>query len=287
LISELKLKSDVSSRFDLKSPSQTQTETGPPNEVELLSDIASLSSKQDCARRDIDRLLTEVETLRQRTESLQEELLNERADSQRKHNDLETLKVAVSKLSPPWTIHIRVPGLYPLSEGIISHLTNVCGGNVCDRQRVHAFSDSVGDDKYCPRNAADFAAHSLFHSVDRPNQCFGYDFKGNQLISPTHYAIRSRSDYGAGWNHPKSWVIEVTNDRTNEDSWIEIDRRENNQDLNGRGVAQVFACSKSPGGEFRYIRMRQIGVNHYGNNTLVFEAFEVFGQLRVINSVSI
>jgi hypothetical protein len=62
----------------------------------------------------------------------------------------------------------------------------------------------------------------------------------NQLIAPTHYAIHSYPSGGVGWSHPKSWVVEVINDRSKENSWVEIDRRENNQDLNGQELFKHF-----------------------------------------------
>jgi hypothetical protein len=281
--------------FELPVDMKLHSETERMNGTALAADIACLSSKQDCDRRDIDRLLREIESLRQRTESIENELLKEKMNSVQERTDLEALKASVSKLTPPRavggfksheTIHNTVPGCSPLSEGIISHLRKVCGGHVCDHQRVHVFSDSTNGSNP-PRNAADLTTNSIFHSAISPNQSYGYDFKDNQLISPTHYAIRSRSDCGIGSSHPKSWVIEVTNDRSKESAWIEIDRRENNHDLNGPGIVQVFQCSNPQDGEFRYIRLRQIGANHYGNNSTAFTAFEVFGQLRMRNSVPI
>jgi hypothetical protein len=102
----------------------------------------------------------------------------------------------------------------------------------------------------------------------------------------THYAIRTRSNGPIGGNHLKSWVVEVTNDRSKADSWIEIDRQENNQDLNGRGVVQTFRCSNPPNGEFRYLRIRQIGPNHNGHHYMFLSAFEIFGQLRISTNVA-
>jgi hypothetical protein len=218
------------------------------------------------------------------------------AKTERQRKELETLKSSVSKVIPPdiiggfknrESLYVTVPGIDPLKGGIMSYLTTACGGNVCDRQRVHVFSDSVHEDfKRCnPQHAADLSSNSYFFSSSGSNQSFGYDLKYNQSISPTHYAIRTHSESGAGGHHPKSWVVEVTNDRSNNNSWIEIDRRQNNEDLNGKGVVQTFECSNPPRGEFRYIRIRQTDVNHYGDHYLAFAAFEIFGQLRIKESV--
>jgi hypothetical protein len=210
--------------------------------------------------------------------------------------ELEELKTSVSKLTIPRvvggfkaseSIHQFVPGSRPLSEGIISYLTRRIGGNVSDRHCVHIFHDSLSPDhpSYLAKHVADLSSDSFFHSAGNPNQSIGYDFKDNQSISPTHYALRSRTDYDKNDHHLKSWVIEVTNDRSNVNSWIEIDRRSNNEDLNGRGIIQTFVISNPRSEEFRYIRLRQTGVNHDGNHHLTLTAFELFGQLRLRESI--
>jgi hypothetical protein len=206
---------------------------------------------------------------------------------------MHALKESISKLTPPRiiggfkaseSIQLFVAGCYPLSEGIISHLTKRFGGNVCDRQCIHIFSDSVYGSNYAPKNAADLSADSYFCSIHTPNQSIGYDFKDNQSISPTHYTLRSIPGWRVNSCHPKSWVIEVTNDRGS--SWTTIDRRDNNMDLNSPGIIQTFRISTPPNGEFRYIRMRSIGPNHCGDHYLGICAFELFGQLRIRESTS-
>jgi hypothetical protein len=131
----------------------------------------------------------------------------------------------------------------------------------------------------------DLSTDTFFYSQNYPNQSIVYDLKDNQRISPTHYTIRSVVGCGRNCCHPKWWVIEVTNDRSNENSWIEIDRRENNQDLNDSGIIQTFCISRPPNDEFRFIRLRQIGLNHCSNNVLSMTAFELFGQLRIRTAI--
>jgi hypothetical protein len=58
-------------------------------------------------------------------------------------------------------------------------------------------------------------------------------------------------------------------------SWTEIDRRENNSDLNENLAVKTFAVARP--GSFRRIRLRQIGPNHCRDNYLILSAFEVFG----------
>jgi hypothetical protein len=56
---------------------------------------------------------------------------------------------------------------------------------------------------------------------------------------------------------------------------MEIDRRENNSDLNATLAVKTFAVARSGG--FRRIRLRLGGPSHSGNNHLFLTAFEVFG----------
>jgi hypothetical protein len=172
------------------------------------------------------------------------------------------------------------PGSSPLSDGVVGFLTRRCGGNVHERQCIRVFADSEYSGCYRVQNAADLSTDNFFCSANAPNQSLGYDFKDHQSISPTHYAIRSIG-WGVNSWHPKSWVIEVTNDRSNENSWVEIDRRENNCELNGSGIVRVFSISHPQSGGFRFIRLRQTGTNHRGDHYLGFAAFELFGEFRI------
>jgi hypothetical protein len=58
-------------------------------------------------------------------------------------------------------------------------------------------------------------------------------------------------------------------------SSTEIDRPENNSDLNGEKAVKTFAVSRCVC--FGKIRWWQTGPNHRGNNQLVLSAFNVFG----------
>jgi hypothetical protein len=82
------------------------------------------------------------------------------------------------------------------------------------------------------------------------------------------------SSYGPNSYHLKNWVIEGSIDGT---SWSELDRRENNTDLNNSYAVKTFNVCKVD--TFRMIRLRQIGPNHGNNNYLIFTAFDLFGLL--------
>lgn len=176
--------------------------------------------------------------------------------------------------------YCRVVPNFPLDEsqplnGIIAHLTRTHGGNVSDTGVVgitadRPYSDDPSD---AAKNVADLGTDSYFQSDNVPNRWISFDFK-DRRITPTAYSIRPYSA-GPGNHHLKSWVIEVSNDGKD---WTEVDRRENNSDLNDNRVTRSFRTSRQE--ECRFIRLRQIGKNHYGNDFLRFTSFEIFGLLR-------
>jgi hypothetical protein len=203
LIKQFKSSPDCNSRFTEESMSRLHSEAEhfsqqqqtklegalaqfDSEKATLRSDISTLSSIQNCHERNIERLFGQIESLSHRTESIAGQVMIGDTNSTQIRQDVEALKFSMSKLAFPRpvkgfkcedTIVVTVPGFSPLSEGIINYLTKVSGGNVCDRQRVHAFCHSVYSDAYLPRNAADLSTDSEFHSTDLSNQFFGYDFK--------------------------------------------------------------------------------------------------------------
>jgi hypothetical protein len=158
--------------------------------------------------------------------------------------------------------------------GIIGYLTSRCDGNVHDRGVMNITAHRSGSDNliYSPQNVADFGINLVFHSVNEQNQSICLDFKDIKIRS-THYSVRMYSG-GPDSCHLKNWVIEGSTDGK---SWNEINRRENNTDLNSSRAIKTFKVSKV--GTFRMIRLRQIGLNHQNDNFLIFTAFELFESL--------
>jgi hypothetical protein len=164
-------------------------------------------------------------------------------------------------------------------NGVISHLTAKCDGNVHDKGVVEITTSSVNEYfgtsasdvvRYALRNAAGIGTYSDIWSQNKPGQWISWDFKALR-IEPTHYTIRTHNG-SPNDAHLKSWAVEGSDDGA---SWTEIDRRENNSDLNDKLAVKTFAVARS--GSFRRIRLRQTGPNHTRNNLLALSAFEVFG----------
>ena len=163
-------------------------------------------------------------------------------------------------------------------DGVITHLTRECGGNVHDDRIVNVTASSVYEsiDDYHQKHAVDLVTDEWSCSNNEKNSWTCYDFKDRRVI-PRSYSVRSYM-YSTRWAHPKSWVIEVSNDGT-DGSWTEIDRRENNNDLNGSYVTVNFKIASVPAEGYHFFRLRQTGENHRGNDCLVVNSLEIFGML--------
>lgn len=156
-------------------------------------------------------------------------------------------------------------------QGVINHLQKVSNGKIDNL--MNFTSSSVENDYYCPKNVSLFGSkYNYFHSKDLENSWICLDFKDHK-VCPTDYEIRSYS-YNANDQHPKSWVIEVSNDL---ETWIKIDEENDCSYLNGRSVSHTFKMKIETLFAFRYLRMRLTGPNWLGKNSLAIDSFEVYG----------
>jgi hypothetical protein len=173
-------------------------------------------------------------------------------------------------------------------DGIISHLTKECGGNVHDGNIVEVTTGSFEKTVAEPgpaKHIADLEDDTHFCSTCRgytddiqhtKNSWVCYDFKERRIL-PTQYTIRSYYDMVARY-HIKSWLVETSVDGI---SWREIDHKEYNNELNGPFRTATF--SVTGGSISRFIRLVNIGRNHYylgrGLDLMCISAWEIFGSL--------
>jgi hypothetical protein len=76
-----------------------------------------------------------------------------------------------------------------LFDGIISHLSWECGGNVARHGVVEMTASSVLDSRFSAHSVADPKNLMIACSKNSPDQWIEWDFKSAQ-IEPTHYSIR-------------------------------------------------------------------------------------------------
>jgi hypothetical protein len=163
---------------------------------------------------------------------------------------------------------------FPFNEspfnGIISHLTQKSGGNVCDRGIVSVTAS--GERSYQLNEIVNFDNSNIAQTINQPNSWICYDFK-EMRVKVSHYSIRSRTDSDNYF--PIQWTLEGSMDGN---SWINFDSRTNRNELLGRGKSATFSTSSS---QFvQMIRLRQQGKDSGGTDFLTLSAFELFGTLH-------
>jgi hypothetical protein len=151
-------------------------------------------------------------------------------------------------------------------NGIIAHLTKKCGGNVHRCGLVNITAKTVYKSEWPPDHVAEFGARKFFNSVNEPDQWLCYDFTVMR-IRPTHYSIRAWGNYNL-----RHWVIEGSD---NGDEWVEMDRRNSNE-LTGK---QMCTWQMAKPSDVRMVRIRQLGLNHSGDNYLEIGEFEIYGDI--------
>jgi hypothetical protein len=159
--------------------------------------------------------------------------------------------------------------------GMINYLTKDCGGNVHDRTVVTVTGNSPQHSNLL-KQTVELAGDDYYYTENKPDQWICYDFR-NMRVTPRGYSIRTNGGAKNG-SHLRSWVIEGTSD-SGMTSWTEIDRRENNSDLNGVTFHACFPIFKGSDESYRYIRLRMTGPNHTNSHLLYILGFELFGKL--------
>jgi hypothetical protein len=178
--------------------------------------------------------------------------------------------------------HILPFGNRPVFEGLICYLNERCGGNAHDKGLIRVTVSSCAGGQ--PQNVVDLQTDSPFISPNATDQWLCYDFK-DMRVAMTHYILRS-NDTGVGGQHLRSWVIEGSEDNCH---WTELDRQSSGGSSGGSLNGPKAACPFEVRNVVlcRFIRLRSTGPNWYGDNYVYFLAFDVFGGLRVPDSVKL
>lgn len=106
------------------------------------------------------------------------------------------------------------------------------------------------------------------------NEWICIELKKHQVI-PTYYSVKSHGG-SQGSYHPRSWVIEGSNDNSN---WVEIDEQKNCPYLNGSHLSHSFPIKNENQQEFSFIRMKLTDTNWRSDNYLSISRFELYGYL--------
>ena len=166
-----------------------------------------------------------------------------------------------------------------LKDGIIAYLSRKYLGNLVDAGVVAMTATdtftvfSSCELKYILTLGNDSEFYCSVNSVN-PLPFFQIDFRDIR-VQPTGYALGTYV-FGVNNQHLRSWVVEGS--LTGAD-WVEIDRRDNDDQLNGhfqKAYYQAQTPAKSP---MRYIRLRMTGPSHRQDYQLLCSFMELFGGL--------
>lgn len=157
-------------------------------------------------------------------------------------------------------------------QGIIRHLLNESNGNI--ESEVNITSSSIYSSDYKPQNVTLFDKNDHFISDNRPNSYLCFDFKDRRVI-PSDVTIKTRNG-GTNDNQPRSWVIEGSNDNN---TWDILDKQEDSPHLHGGNLVHTFTLNNQNSKEYKFIRMRNTGLDWSNNNYLIVCSFEIYGRL--------
>jgi hypothetical protein len=262
--------------------------------------IDELESARQRQEGTIARQVSEIDSLNAAKNKCEDELKSttetNEAQERERIEEVGKLKEEIRRMASPtrsqFPPSMTKGGRFDLPDGIIAHLTMKCGGNVHDHHIVDVTSGSfeketIGANSHsgaygnlpdnAAKNAADLETGSRFQSAYRgrsediphtKNNWVCYDFKERRIV-PTHCAIRTH-----GGRNLKSWCVGTSVDGK---SWQEVAQEEDNIQLNDKWRTATFPVTG--GGWCRFIRLVNIGRNHFGDDLLYISAWEIFGSL--------
>lgn len=143
---------------------------------------------------------------------------------------------------------------------------------------IKATASSIFKPQFSPQNAVDFVKTSPVSTTDKKNSWIMNDFC-ERKVHPTHYSIKTWN-MPKGNSHLKNWVIEGSNSNIEKD-WIVLDSRKDINCLDSNLAEVTFELNNkiSNNEYFRYLRLRQTGLNTRNTNQLILSSLEFFGTL--------
>ncbi|KAK8875335.1 hypothetical protein M9Y10_005500 [Tritrichomonas musculus] len=155
-------------------------------------------------------------------------------------------------------------------DGIINFLKRHSKSGI--ENEIEITASSQFDESCQPQNVILFDdKYKSFISKNASDSWLCIEFLKNRIV-PKNYSIRSYNCSPGGY-HPKSWVIEGSNDKN---KWVVIDERNNCTYINGCSLVHTFNIENQNDSEYKYIRMR---ATNPGCNVLAINSIELFGQL--------
>lgn len=161
-------------------------------------------------------------------------------------------------------------------KGIIDYLSTQSSGDIFQKIKITSSSVANQNESFSPINSILYDDETrYFLSASQKNSWICFDFKNHRII-PTNYTIRSFNASENEGAHPKSWVIEGSNDNQ---EWEILDQQKDCSLLNGMNLVHTFPIDNQDNKNFRFIRMRQTMHNWIFSYCLCIDSIEFYGTL--------
>lgn len=125
---------------------------------------------------------------------------------------------------------------------------------------------------YCFASVLNHLKPDFWASLNMPKSYIQMRFN-DFCVAVTGYCLQTY-DLNRNLNHLKYWSVQGSLDG---EKWVEIDRRDPNQNLNGPLLFKYYECKIIR--PCRYFRLTQEGENHNSNHILTISSIELFGFL--------
>lgn len=166
-------------------------------------------------------------------------------------------------------------------KGIISRLGNGNAKSAYENKIIDITAASCHNDSFHPSKALEDGNNDYYHSLNTGTyrneghtEWLCVDFK-ERRVKPSHYSIQS-FPWGSG--NLQNWVLEGSNDG---ESWKDLDTQNGNKSLAGYNISNTFEVPNGQNNQFyRYLRIRQTGVNTANDYRLIIASLEYFGLIK-------
>lgn len=144
------------------------------------------------------------------------------------------------------------------------------------RQEISIKASSNNNDKLTgPYNVINYENTNVLYSSDSEKSAWiSFNFGSHKILLKS-YTIRSNK-YGENSHHPKSWILEGSNDNQ---AFIHIDEQVNCDYLNSSNAVHNFQINNAQNKPFKIFRFTLTNKNWAKRNYLSFNAIEFFGTL--------
>lgn len=275
--------------LDLKSKYEQQSVII-GNQEKMIQDLKALNEKYEKSLKEIREKLdqqenaiskfpTEIQSIEQKYKKIENEMsqindINNKIDKQ--NTLIQSHQSLINEIQKKNEEQINKGIKIPLSNdnlfGVFNYLQT--HSNI-DSEVAITFSSNIYKDKM------NFLlqinnTNENFQTKNESNPWLCFQFINHQLI-PTNYTIRSVKTTIPDYYHPRSWILEGSNNNSN---WIKLDEQNDCTYLNGSNCCHTFSIQNQEKCKFIKIRLTCPSWGKYNdNNRLIIASIEFYGEL--------